>query len=65
MQAGVYAVLNNSVFMDAYKYILNYTSSHLYTCQTASDLIWGYTDSLLEELYDLGLSPTKVCLILM
>lgn len=61
---GVYTVLESPEFLEMFKYLLNTTSTQLYTCQTVSGLIWGYTDPFLQALYEMGLSPTEVCNII-
>ena len=53
-------MLESPEYIDLLKYLLNVTSSQLYTCQPVSGLVWGYTDQFLQTLYDLGLSPTNV-----
>ena len=60
LQAGVYNAEGNAFVTDVFKTLLNWTSSELCTCQTVSGLLWGYTDYLMEELYDLGFISTKV-----
>jgi len=60
LQAGVYNVDGNSYFTDVFKILLNRTSSELCTCQTVSGLLWGYTDPLLAELHELGITSTEV-----
>ena len=64
LQVGVYTVLDTPAFEDIFKYIMNATSAQLYTCQNVSGLVWGYTDDFLQKLYDLGVSPVNVRLIL-
>lgn len=60
MQAGVNTVKGNSYYIKVFQALLNATSSNLYTCQTVEGLIWGYTDSLLEALYNMGFISSKV-----
>ena len=67
MQAGAYQVLGNSIGKiierEAFKLLVRVTGSHLYTCQNATAMAWGYSDGLIRALNDIGKYPRRIASI--
>ena len=67
LQVGAYQVagsnITQTVEREFFKGLVLSTGSHLYTCQNATAMAWGYSDGLIRALNDIGKYPRRTASI--